>query len=186
MKSYDKKRHQEQAPKIRLQKKINRKIYNLKNQIQLWNYFIENPCIDCNQSNPLLLSFDHIKGNKSYNISERMGSQPWKTILKEIKKCVVRCYYCHHLKTAKDRNYWTLQYFDNYGLRQITEKEIEEAIDDFKNELQPLVEELKSLDGDFFKFTTSTDRFDEVLKTKLILDSKPDKRAGTVLKTDGT
>jgi len=149
MKVYDKKRHQEQAPKIRLQKKINRATYSGKNRILMWNYFIDNPCIDCKQTNPILLSFDHIYDNKSYNVSERIDNTPWKTLLKEIEKCVVRCLHCHHLKTAADRNYWSLRYLNKYGIRKISEEETKESLNSLLEELKPLVDNLKILDKEF-------------------------------------
>jgi hypothetical protein len=167
MKVYDKKRHQEQAPKIKLQKKINRATYSGKNRIKTWNYFIDNPCIDCGETNPIFLSFDHVRGRKSYNISERIDNTPWETLLKEIAKCVVRCLHCHHIKTASDSDYWSLRYLNKYGVRKITEEEIETSLNLLHEELSPLVQDLKVLDKKFSRRHLEANRLDEelVLKT---------------------
>ena len=56
-----------------------------KNKIKIWNYLIEHPCVDCGESNPILLDFDHVRGNKIYNVSQ-MKAMLWSTILKEIEE----------------------------------------------------------------------------------------------------
>ena len=69
-----------------------------------------NSCIDCGESNPVLLEFDHIRGEKKSNISD-MSNQSYsiQTIQKEIDKCEVRCAYCHRAVTYKRRNICNLR-----------------------------------------------------------------------------
>jgi hypothetical protein len=133
----------------------------------MWNYFIDNPCIDCGQTNPVLLSFDHIHDNKCYNIADRIDSQPWGSLFKEIEKCVVRCFNCHHLKTAVDRDYWSLSYLNKYGIRKISEEETKESLNSLQEKLKPLVEDLKVLDRELSRRNSEANRLDEdlVLKT---------------------
>ena len=61
-------------------------------------------CIDCGQSNPQVLEFDHVK-NKSHNISDMTnGAYSIEAIKKEIRKCEIRCANCHRIKTIERRN----------------------------------------------------------------------------------
>jgi len=62
-------------------------------------------CIDCRESNPLVLDFDHVRGKKIMCISNMVrNSYSIETIQKEIDKCEVRCANCHRLITYKRRN----------------------------------------------------------------------------------
>jgi hypothetical protein len=78
----------------------------LRNKQFVLDYLNEHPCIDCGESDPVVLEFDH-KENKSFGIS-MIGSRTKSisTIQKEINKCDVRCGNCHRKKTAKDFGYF--------------------------------------------------------------------------------
>ena len=57
-------------------------------------------CIDCGESNPIVLDFDHVNGVKLGNVSDiSNGGYSIKTIQKEIDKCEVRCSNCHRIAT---------------------------------------------------------------------------------------
>ena len=61
-------------------------------------------CIDCGESNSILLDFDHVKGNKKMNISDMSRSAySIDSIQREIDKCEVRCSNCHRLITHQRR-----------------------------------------------------------------------------------
>lgn len=62
-------------------------------------YLRQHPCVDCGESDPVVLDFDHVKGKKFKNIADMVGTYPWLSVLKEIEKCVVRCANCHRRKT---------------------------------------------------------------------------------------
>lgn len=76
--------------------------------LKILEIFKKNPCIDCGESDPVVLDFDHVKGKKKKGISVLYHSSKWETVLKEIKKCVVRCANCHRRKTAKERKWMVL------------------------------------------------------------------------------
>lgn len=79
-------------------------------------YLIMHPCVDCGETNPLVLQFDHVNDNKKLSIST-MVSQRYslKTIAKEIEKCEVRCANCHTIETMKRaKAYPYIYYMDNY------------------------------------------------------------------------
>ncbi len=63
-------------------------------------YLDQHHCVDCGETNPLVLEFDHLR-DKDREISElvRMGA-PWGRIKAEIDKCEVCCANCHRRRTA--------------------------------------------------------------------------------------
>jgi hypothetical protein len=78
-----------------------------RNKEFVFSYLSTHPCIDCPESDPVVLEFDHVRGEKKDIISKLI----FKTvsiarIVAEIEKCVVRCANCHRRKTAKDRTYF--------------------------------------------------------------------------------
>jgi orotate phosphoribosyltransferase len=61
-------------------------------------------CIDCGENNPLVLDFDHVKGDKVMAVSDMIGSAySLAAIQKEIEKCEVRCSNCHRVVTHERR-----------------------------------------------------------------------------------
>lgn len=71
------------------------------NQKLLVVYLLEHPCVDCGETDPLVLTFDHVRGRKVRSVSAMVaGKNAWATIEIEIGKCVVRCANCHMRRTA--------------------------------------------------------------------------------------
>lgn len=87
------------------------KIYNKQKTDKLLQYFLKHPCIDCGESNPVVLEFDHVTGKKEFSIGTalRLGKS-WSNILIEIQKCEVRCANCHrtitHIRNKSFRSLW--------------------------------------------------------------------------------
>ena len=69
-------------------------------------YLRMHPCVDCGESDPIVLQFDHVRGKKIDNISylATYGAS-WKKIEAEIAKCEVRCANCHTRKTAREERH---------------------------------------------------------------------------------
>jgi hypothetical protein len=63
-------------------------------------YLEEHPCVDCGETDPLVLEFDHLR-DKSFNIGHEYPWRPWELVLAEIAKCEVRCANCHRRRTAE-------------------------------------------------------------------------------------
>lgn len=69
---------------------------------RLLEFLKEKECKDCGESDPVVLDFDHVSGEKRWEVTNMVNSGlSWKTILEEIGKCEIRCANCHRRKTAK-------------------------------------------------------------------------------------
>lgn len=74
---------------------------------KLFEYLKDKKCMDCRESNSIVLEFDHIKGEKTCNISDLIRKTPsWEKILIEIEKCEIVCANCHRIRTAKTFNWY--------------------------------------------------------------------------------
>lgn len=65
------------------------------------DYLTFHPCVDCGESNIIVLQFDHLRDKRnmvSYLVSE---SYSMKRVLDEIAKCEVVCANCHLKRTAE-------------------------------------------------------------------------------------
>lgn len=80
---------------------------NTENKQRLYSYLSSHPCVDCGETNIRVLEFDHVRGNKSANITKLLkNATSWKVIEDEIAKCEVRCVNCHRIKTSEQGNWW--------------------------------------------------------------------------------
>lgn len=75
------------------------------NRSLLIEYLSSHPCVDCGESDAVVLEFDHF-GEKKRAISQMIASNTWENILLEIEKCEVRCANCHRRKTHTQFGYW--------------------------------------------------------------------------------
>ena len=67
----------------------------------VWDYLLAHPCVDCGESDPIVLEFDHVRGDKVADISNMSnGECGFQKLIVEIEKCEVRCANCHRRKTA--------------------------------------------------------------------------------------
>ena len=65
----------------------------------LIEYFKSHPCVDCGETDPVVLEFDHL-GKKSFTVADGMKDKSWTAVLREIEKCEVVCVNCHRRRTA--------------------------------------------------------------------------------------
>jgi hypothetical protein len=76
----------------------------------LVEYLEAHPCVDCTESNVLVLQFDHVRGVKSFELGV-MSVLVAKTLVevaREVRKCDVRCANCHQLRSLTVRR--TMKY----------------------------------------------------------------------------
>src|ERR1041385_343252 len=93
------KEHYQKNQKIYIAKARKRNKFVLA-QIQryVWEYLSKHSCIDCGESDIVVLEFDH-QGNKRHLLSEIIKERSSLLRVKqEIEKCVVRCANCHKRK----------------------------------------------------------------------------------------
>ncbi len=110
---YDNKYHKVRSPQAKKAKNYSQS-KRLKLRIgKILDYLKDHPCIDCGETDPIVLEFDHIR-DKTHNVGDllRCGFALTK-IMDEINKCEVRCSNCHTRKTARQFNWWKLQLLDN-------------------------------------------------------------------------
>jgi hypothetical protein len=69
---------------------------------KLLEYFKSHPCVDCGESDPVVLEFDHLR-DKSFAVAAKLVNYRWERILEEIAKCEVVCANCHRRRTARRR-----------------------------------------------------------------------------------
>ncbi len=79
-----------------------------RNRKFIFNYLTKHGCVDCPETDPIVLTFDHVRGKKKFNLAEAASHQySIKNIEAEIMKCKVRCFNCHARKTAKDFGWYS-------------------------------------------------------------------------------
>lgn len=87
----------------------NRNIKNReRNHRWVLKYLSEHPCVDCGESDPIVLEFDHIdETTKTACVATMVGeAYSIQRIADEVAKCVVRCANCHRRITAKRAGYY--------------------------------------------------------------------------------
>lgn len=80
-------------------------------QQKVWAYLEEHPCVDCGESDPVVLDFDHVVREEKEDSISRMVSNScgWAKIQKEIAKCEIRCRNCHQRRTARQMGWYAWQ-----------------------------------------------------------------------------
>lgn len=56
-------------------------------------------CVDCGETDVMVLEFDHVKGKKLANVAHMIRAAKTEDLLNEMDKCVLRCANCHRRKT---------------------------------------------------------------------------------------
>lgn len=88
------------------QKPRNREIW-LRNLQFIYDYYSVHPCVDCGESDPIVLEFDHVRDSKIKAVSILVkGRYSLEAIQNEIDKCEVRCANCHKRKTAREQSWY--------------------------------------------------------------------------------
>ena len=81
------------------------------NPERLLEYLATHPCIDCGETDPVVLEFDHVDpALKLATVGEMLHRKAWTEILSEIEKCVIRCANCHRRRTARQFNWSRLAF----------------------------------------------------------------------------
>lgn len=84
----------------------NDKKYQEKVREFLTTYLQSHPCIDCGESDIVVLDFDH-KRDKIDSVAVLVQRKCSLVKVKaEVEKCEVRCANCHRRKTARKQKWW--------------------------------------------------------------------------------
>lgn len=103
--------------KARRWNRENMEEYRMKMRRYVFDYLLGHPCVDCGETNPIVLDFDHVRGEKIMEISVMLGSMAkLERIQAEIDKCDVRCANCHRIKTAKQRGWHSVTFMAELGI----------------------------------------------------------------------
>jgi hypothetical protein len=101
-----------QENKARLVKDINklRKSRMHASQQFITEYLVSNPCVDCGEADPVVLEFDHVRGQKK-NVMSSLVAEGYsiRAIKDEIAKCDVVCANCHRRRTAHRGNFYKVR-----------------------------------------------------------------------------
>ena len=105
-KLYWEKRYYENHEQYRNSHNTSREKLRERNARKVFEYLKTHPCINCGESDPIVLEFDHRnRSDKIESVSVMMRNSSWKRILSEIEKCDVLCANCHRRKSAAEFNY---------------------------------------------------------------------------------
>jgi hypothetical protein len=75
----------------------------VENRREVLAYLKSHMCVDCGNSNPIVLEFDHRDPNNKFTeIGKMMVNMRWQRVRAEIEKCDLRCVNCHRRRTARE------------------------------------------------------------------------------------
>jgi len=85
-----------------------RRIRVKENREKYFNVLSSNSCVDCSETNPIVLEFDHKDDvDKISGVGKMIGhGNSWDKIKEEMAKCDVRCANCHRIRTAKQQGWY--------------------------------------------------------------------------------
>ena len=93
-------KHKEEELAYKYERQVNKRE---EARLYVFTYLSSHPCVDCQEADPLVLTFDHVRGTKKMNISQMVNQGYSIQVLQaEIDKCKVRCMNCH-MKIEKKR-----------------------------------------------------------------------------------
>jgi hypothetical protein len=65
-------------------------------RVYVWEYLKRHPCEHCHESDPIVLTFHHVRGQKRMNVAELVNRGYLVSVIQEeIDKCIVLCSNCH-------------------------------------------------------------------------------------------
>lgn len=89
-------------------------------------YLSAHPCVDCGESDQIVLEFDHLDPTtKRYNITDMaQRGQSLSLVQIEVSKCAVRCANCHRRRTYYQRKRGELRHKAISGMDEVIVMEL--------------------------------------------------------------
>lgn len=101
---YKKERHRKNHDREMRRIRRNQDLRVAANRALVQEYLLSHPCVDCGETDPIVLEFDHVRDTKLGDLSLLVSSgRPRRIIEAEIAKCEVRCANCHRRVTHQRR-----------------------------------------------------------------------------------
>lgn len=88
--------------------------YRERNTTFILAYLSTHPCVDCGESDPVVLEFGHVRA-KTGLISRMRRFSSLELISAELERCDVRCVNCHMRRTARQFNWRKSRWEDWLG-----------------------------------------------------------------------
>jgi hypothetical protein len=79
----------------------NRRVSRARNSKRKLTLLMGLSCVDCGESDPIVLEFDHRDRDDKRGDVSTMMANGWDSIRSEIEKCDIRCVNCHRRRTAQ-------------------------------------------------------------------------------------
>lgn len=78
-----------------------------RNKKKAFAYLQSHPCVDCGETDPLVLEFDHRDPSTKVDVVSNLckNYHNWNKVQQEIDKCDIRCANCHKKKTSLQLGY---------------------------------------------------------------------------------
>jgi hypothetical protein len=99
--------HQKNPELAKARWRKNNPLARARNRAYVIEFLSVHSCVDCGNADLRVLEFDHVRGEKSYDVSRLVcsGARLWR-LKNEIEKCEIRCANCHRIKTAQQAGWW--------------------------------------------------------------------------------
>lgn len=80
-----------------------------RNKEFLWKYLLEHPCIDCGETDPIVLEPDHLDPTQKTDGVSRLvhNTRSLAAIEAELDKCEIVCANCHRRRTALQQGWFS-------------------------------------------------------------------------------
>ena len=78
------------------------------NKQWILHYLLEHPCVDCGETDPIVLEFDHRDGTTKLSTVSALARSGYslRAVQREVSLCDVRCANCHRRRTHEQRGWW--------------------------------------------------------------------------------
>lgn len=99
---YGKEQYERNKPYYLAKNHVSRARSRRMNRDMVYEFLLTHPCVDCGETNPVVLDFDHVDPKtKRWSVGGMLSRRTTTAVRREMSKCVVRCANCHRRRTAR-------------------------------------------------------------------------------------